>query len=111
MPEPWATRLVQEGGGKVLVDEKDLWPQGQFVTTHLIVATEVPRQAHPDVVEKLLEGQVAANDYVNKNPADAQKAANDRDRAGSPSKPLKDTVDRRGLEEPRRSPTTRSPRR
>jgi NitT/TauT family transport system substrate-binding protein len=33
---------------------------------------------HPDAVEKLLEGQVAANDYVNENPADAQKAANDQ---------------------------------
>jgi NitT/TauT family transport system substrate-binding protein len=33
---------------------------------------------HPDVVKRLLEGQVAANDYVNSNPADAQKAANDQ---------------------------------
>ena len=29
VPEPWATRLVTEGGGKILVDEKDLWPDGQ----------------------------------------------------------------------------------
>ena len=77
VPEPWATRLVQEGGGKVLVDEKTLWPQGQFVTTHLIVSTKFLKD-HPDVVKRLLEGQVAANDYVNKNPADAQKAANDQ---------------------------------
>ena len=35
--EPWATRLVQEGGGKVLVDERDLWPNERYVTTHLIV--------------------------------------------------------------------------
>ncbi|MBL8976754.1 MAG: ABC transporter substrate-binding protein, partial [Myxococcales bacterium] len=26
VPEPWASRLVLEGGGKVLVDERDLWP-------------------------------------------------------------------------------------
>jgi sulfonate transport system substrate-binding protein len=77
VPEPWATRLVQEGGGKVLVDEKTLWPQGQFVTTHLIVSTKFLKD-HPDVVQGLLGGQVAANDYVNKNPADAQKAANDQ---------------------------------
>jgi NitT/TauT family transport system substrate-binding protein len=25
-PEPWATRLIEEGGGVVLVDERDLWP-------------------------------------------------------------------------------------
>ncbi len=77
VPEPWATRLVQEGGGKVLVDEKTLWPQGQFVTTQLIVATKF-LDAHPDAVKGLLEGQVAANDFVNKNPAEAQKAANDQ---------------------------------
>jgi NitT/TauT family transport system substrate-binding protein len=77
VPEPWATRLVQEGGGKVLVDEKTLWPQGQFVTTHLIVSTKFLKD-HPDAVKGLLAGQVAANDYVNKNPADAQKAANDQ---------------------------------
>ena len=39
VPEPWATRLVLEGGGHVLVDERDLWPDGEFVTTHLIVET------------------------------------------------------------------------
>jgi NitT/TauT family transport system substrate-binding protein len=40
VPEPWATRLVLEGQGTVLVDEADLWPDGRFVTTHLIVDTE-----------------------------------------------------------------------
>ena len=73
VPEPWATRMVQEGGGHVLVDERDLWPNGEFVTTHLIVATEF-LDAHPDVVKHLLEGQVAANAFVNDNPAEAQQA-------------------------------------
>jgi NitT/TauT family transport system substrate-binding protein len=77
VPEPWATRLVTEGGGKVLVNEADLWPNGQFVTTHLVVRTKFLND-HPDAVKKLLEGQVAANDYVHQNPAAAQKAANDQ---------------------------------
>ena len=51
VPEPWATRLVLEGDGHVLVNEADLWPDGQFVTTHLIVATEFLEE-HPDVVEE-----------------------------------------------------------
>src|SRR5262245_25584777 len=33
VPEPWATRLVTEGGGKILVDESTLWPRGRYVTT------------------------------------------------------------------------------
>jgi NitT/TauT family transport system substrate-binding protein len=77
VPEPWATRLVQDGGGKVLVDERTLWPTGKYVTTQLIVSTKF-LNAHPDVVERLLDGQVMANDYVNSHPAEAQKAANDQ---------------------------------
>jgi NitT/TauT family transport system substrate-binding protein len=77
VPEPWATRLVQDGGGKVLVAESDLWPGGKYVTTQLVVATKF-LSAHPDVVKRLLEGQVAANDFVNASPVEAQKLANDQ---------------------------------
>jgi NitT/TauT family transport system substrate-binding protein len=75
VPEPWATRLVQEGGGHILVDERTLWPGGRFVTTELVVATKF-LDAHPDVVQGLLEGQFAANDFVNAHPIDAQQIAN-----------------------------------
>ena len=47
VPEPWATRLVNEGGGKMLVDEADLWPEGKFVTTQLDRHHEVPRRPTP----------------------------------------------------------------
>jgi NitT/TauT family transport system substrate-binding protein len=75
VPEPWATRLVQEGGGKVLVDEKDLWPAGQYVTTHLIVRTDY-LDAHPDIIRVLLEGLLEANDLLNGNPTKAQQLTN-----------------------------------
>ena len=75
VPEPWATRLVQEGGGQVLVDERTLWPQGQFVTTHLIVRTAFLEE-HPDAVRRLLQGQVEADQFVNTKPAEAQKLVN-----------------------------------
>lgn len=75
VPEPWATRLVQEGGGKVLVDEKSLWPQGRYVTTHLIVAKKF-LDAHPDIVKQVLDANLQSIDYIAQNPADAQKLAN-----------------------------------
>ena len=75
VPEPWATRLVQEAGGKVLVDERSLWPGGKFVTTHLVVRTKFLKE-HPDAVRRLVEGQVQANDFVNSNPAEAQRLVN-----------------------------------
>ena len=75
VPEPWATRLVQEGGGKVLVDERTLWPEGRFVTTHLVVRTRF-LQKHPDAVRRLVEGQFKANELVNANAAEAQRLVN-----------------------------------
>jgi NitT/TauT family transport system substrate-binding protein len=71
VPEPYLSRLVNEGG-EVLVDERTLWPEGKFVTTNLLVRTDFLQQ-HPDVVKALLEGQVAANESVNDDPANAQK--------------------------------------
>jgi NitT/TauT family transport system substrate-binding protein len=75
VPEPWATRLVQEGGGKVLLDEKTLWPEGKYVTTHLIVRTDY-LEAHPDIIRALLAGHIAANDLMNSDPAKAQELTN-----------------------------------
>jgi NitT/TauT family transport system substrate-binding protein len=75
VPEPWATRLVTEGGGTVLVDEADLWPDGDFVTTHLIVATEFLDE-HPDVVRALIVGLADAVDEANGDAAAAQATVN-----------------------------------
>ena len=76
VPEPWATRLVDEGGGHVLVDEADLWPEGQFVTTHLIVAADYLDE-HPDIVKALLTGLLDAIDVANDDAAAAQTTVND----------------------------------
>jgi NitT/TauT family transport system substrate-binding protein len=75
VPEPWASRLVVEGNGKILVDERDLWPQGKFITTNLIVRTDF-LQAHPRRMKALLEGLYQAVAYLNSNPGDAQTATN-----------------------------------
>ncbi len=74
LPEPYASELVAAGGTK-LVNERSLWPNGQFATTLLVVRTAFLQQ-HPDVVAKLLKGQVDTTDYINKQPAAAQVAAN-----------------------------------
>jgi NitT/TauT family transport system substrate-binding protein len=75
VPEPYASRLQLEDKGKKLVDEASLWPGGKFVITNLIVRTEFLKK-HPDLVKKLLAGQVEANAYINEHRADAEKAAN-----------------------------------
>jgi sulfonate transport system substrate-binding protein len=74
-PEPWSSRLVLEAGAKVLVDEKELWPDGRFPTTVVIARTAFVRD-HPQTVQALLRGLVAAVDYAASNKADAQAAVN-----------------------------------
>ena len=75
VPEPYASRLVLQGKGHVLVDEKDLWPGGRFVTTHLVVRTEF-LDKYPGTVAALLRGHVAAVRYAEKDPAGAKEAVN-----------------------------------
>ena len=75
VPEPWATRLVQEAGGKVLVDEKSLWPDGKFVTANLIVRTDY-LEKNPDVIKKLLEAHVDETQKINNDTAAAAKEFN-----------------------------------
>jgi NitT/TauT family transport system substrate-binding protein len=71
VPEPWATRLIDEAGGKVLVDEATLWPKGRYVTTHLIVRTDYYKD-NPGIIKKLLEAQVEANAFIAANPEKAE---------------------------------------
>ena len=75
VPEPTASLLVLEHGGHVLVNEKDLWPGGEFVTTHLIVRTEFLEE-HPDTVAALLRGHVEAVQFAESDPDGAKKAVN-----------------------------------
>lgn len=84
VPEPNATRLL-EAGATVLVDERDLWPDGAFVTTNLIVNPTFLAE-HPDVVRGLVEGQVDANEWLNANPEEAQTVVGDAiaELSGSP---------------------------
>ncbi|GLZ39622.1 ABC transporter substrate-binding protein [Actinokineospora sp. NBRC 105648] len=75
LPEPWSSRLVLDAGAKVLLDEKDLWKDGKFPTTVLLVRTQFLRD-HPKTVEALLRGLLASNDYAKANEADAKTAVN-----------------------------------
>jgi NitT/TauT family transport system substrate-binding protein len=69
VPEPYATKLVKEGG-HVLVDEGTLWPGGKYVTTLLVVRTEF-LESHPDVVKNLIKGLAASIDLISTDPAKA----------------------------------------
>jgi NitT/TauT family transport system substrate-binding protein len=66
-PSPYDVEMVKDGG-KVLFSEPGV--------TTLLVVTQSFLKAHPAVVSDLLKGQIEANDYIAKDPAAAQTAAN-----------------------------------
>jgi NitT/TauT family transport system substrate-binding protein len=76
VPEPWATRLVKEANGKILIDERDLWPpEGKFVTAHIIVRPDYLKQ-NPDVIKKLIAAHVNETQWINDNKEQAIKEFN-----------------------------------
>ncbi|GAA1976485.1 ABC transporter substrate-binding protein [Microbacterium pumilum] len=96
LPEPWVSRLILDAGAHVLVDEADLWPDGEFPTTVLLVRADFLEQ-HPTVVEHLLEGHIAAVQWIADNPDDAPGVINDALEAET-GKPLDDAVIERALQ-------------
>jgi NitT/TauT family transport system substrate-binding protein len=74
-PEPWATRLIKEGNGNLFLDERTLWPGGQFVTAHLIVSTKFLKE-HPDLVKNWLRAHLELTDWINGHLPDAKKLLN-----------------------------------
>lgn len=84
-PEPWPSLLVAQGLAEPFLDESTLWPDGSFVTTHLVVNTAY-MDAHPDVVRKLVQANVEAIELIAEDPARAKAAAQaGLIKAGAPS--------------------------
>ncbi|MGW6918118.1 aliphatic sulfonate ABC transporter substrate-binding protein [Kitasatospora sp. NPDC054939] len=75
VPEPTASKLVTLGA-KVLLNEKDLWPDKKFVITNIIVSQKFLKE-HPDVVEAVLRGSVNTNAFIKANPDKAKSIANE----------------------------------
>jgi NitT/TauT family transport system substrate-binding protein len=73
--EPWVTRLIVEGEGKLFLDEKDLWPEGKFVTAHIIVSTTFLKQ-HRERVKQWIRAHVATTDWINHHPTLAKEVVN-----------------------------------
>ncbi len=75
--EPWVSRLQVEAGGKLFLDEKSLWPEGMFVTTHLIVSKQF-LAGNPDFMRKLLSAHVDITQRINQDKKAAAKVLNDQ---------------------------------
>jgi NitT/TauT family transport system substrate-binding protein len=70
-PEPWATRLIHEGNGHLFVDERSLWPNGQFVIGLLVVNAKF-LNAHPGLVKNWIRANVELTDWINGHQPEAK---------------------------------------
>ena len=64
--EPWVTRLEQEAGGKIFLEQKEA------VTTIVVSCNRILRK-YPELVKKFVQAHKELTDWINKNPAEAQK--------------------------------------
>ncbi|GAB3530822.1 aliphatic sulfonate ABC transporter substrate-binding protein [Arthrobacter tecti] len=96
LPEPWASRLVVDAGAEVLVDEAELWPEGKFATTVLVVNRQYLAE-HPNQVKALLRAEERAITWLNENPEQTPDLINAGLEAAN-AKPLAAPVLERALE-------------
>jgi NitT/TauT family transport system substrate-binding protein len=77
VPEPWVAKYIKEANSHIFVDERTLWPNGDFVTAHIIVRTEYLKE-NPDVIEKLIKAHIDETNWINSHPDEARKVFNEQ---------------------------------
>lgn len=77
VPEPWGARLEQDGNGKVLLDWKEVWRDGNYPTALVIARTEFLEQ-HPEMVEKWLTAHLELTNRIATDPKTAAAEINEQ---------------------------------
>lgn len=76
VPEPWVSRLVREAGARILVDERSLWPGGQFPTT-VLIATGAAIAQRRHQVEEVIRANAELTARWRANPASFARSSNE----------------------------------
>ncbi|HTL70550.1 MAG TPA: ABC transporter substrate-binding protein [Candidatus Eisenbacteria bacterium] len=71
--EPWVSTLVKNAGGRVLVDEATLWPDGRY-STALVLVRKKFLDENPDLVRAFLRAHVETTRWIQSHPEEAKKA-------------------------------------
>ena len=70
VPEPWGAKLVKEANARIFLDERELWPDGEFVTAHIIARTDY-LEKNPEAIRKLLEAHIEETNWINEHQGEA----------------------------------------
>lgn len=76
VPEPWGALLRARVQGRILVDERTLWPGGRFPTTVLVVSTRALKERRRQVAA-LVSAHLALTRRWAREPAAFGRAANE----------------------------------
>lgn len=76
VPEPWTTRLLREGNGELFLEEKTLWPGGQYPTVILVARTGFLKENRP-VVEQFVRAHAELTAWIQANPDEAKRILNE----------------------------------
>jgi NitT/TauT family transport system substrate-binding protein len=75
--EPWLARLEVEGAGELFLDEKTLWPDGKYVTTHLVVNRQYLGE-NKNIVRNLVAALIETTQRINNDKDQAMTILNDQ---------------------------------
>ena len=64
--EPWLSRLILEAGGVLFLEEKD-------AVTTVLVSSERFARLEPELLDKIVRANAELTDWINANPAEAQR--------------------------------------
>lgn len=74
--EPWVSFLTEKAGGRVFLEESDLWPEGLYATT-VLIARKKFLDEHPDLVKPFVEANAQITDWIKAHPVEAKWAVRD----------------------------------
>ncbi|MDW7661199.1 MAG: aliphatic sulfonate ABC transporter substrate-binding protein [Bacillota bacterium] len=75
VPEPWGSRLVYEIGARILLDEKEVFRNGEYSTALLIGRKDFVEE-NPEIVKKVLEAHLEMTEYLINNTETAKSMVN-----------------------------------
>ena len=75
VPEPWASRLIEEVRANVVLEYDKVWRNGKYPTAVLIVRTDFMK-VHPDIVAKFVAAHSELTVWAKSNKDEAKKIVN-----------------------------------
>lgn len=75
--EPWLSRLEDEAGARLFLDEANLWPDKKYVTTLLIMSKRF-LEHHPDQAAKLIQAHLEVTEKINSDKTAAAVLINEQ---------------------------------